>query len=178
MNKLNMIKLPCLVIVSILITTSFVLAFGVSSPYWSDHPLTMAAGETKLVDINLQNMVGTDDVAVKAEITNGGDIATLNGDIYNVKAGTSDTMVPLEIKIPRKANDGDSYPVTVEFKTVAPEEGGMITMGTGMTIGFNVLVEGKTPNYVLYVSVGFIILLIIILIIIILRKKPVRKKKK
>ncbi len=46
-------------------------AFGVGAPYWEDNPLVMERGTTKNVEINLQNMVGNDDVSVKAELKGG-----------------------------------------------------------------------------------------------------------
>lgn len=126
--------------------TNLASAFGVSAPYWADNPLTMAKGEIKIVNINLQNMVGNEDVAVKAELKDGSDIAQLTADTYTVKAQTSDTMVPLKISIPKETAAGTIKTVKVEFKTIALENQGMVNMGTGMSVSFNVIISEETAK--------------------------------
>jgi len=174
-NKIMKIILPIFLIV---ILISLVNAFGVSSPYWEGNPLTMAAGETKTVNLNLQNMVGEEDVNVKVEIKEGLEIASLKEDIYTVKSKTSDTFVPLKIKIPREA-ENTSYKLVAEVRTVTPGgEGGAVMLGTGMTVAFDVLVSGKVESNKFIIIIGACIILAIIIFIIIILRKKFRKKKK
>lgn len=156
---------------TLLILSNFVSAFGVGAPYWDTNPLTMAAGETKKVELNLQNMVGDSDVTVKAILKNGSDIARLENDIYTVKINTSDTMVPLDITIPKNATG--TKKITVEFKTVTSGEGGGVVMGTGMTVSFDVIISGKVveeTNKALII-IPIVIIVLAIIIIFILRRK-------
>ena len=70
-----------------------VLAMGVSSPYWDQNPLNLYPGQTENVQLNLQNMVGSDDVTISASITKGSEIASITdaSTVYSVPAGTKDT---------------------------------------------------------------------------------------
>jgi len=120
-------------------------AFGVSSPYWNDNPLGMQPGEEKIVSFNLQNMVGDSDVQVKAVLTKGSEIASIEKDIYIVKLGTYDTKVPLAIKIPEDAEIGKVYTIAVEFKTMTPGDNG-VAMGIGMSEGFDIIIEAPVAQ--------------------------------
>ncbi len=175
-NKMIKIALSIFLVLTL---TSMVYAFGVSSPYWETNPLTMAAGETKIIDLNLQNMVGEEDVNVKVSLKEGSEIASLSEEIYTVEAQTSDTLVPLRIRIPReKAND--SYKIVAEVRTVTPKGGsGALVLGTGMTVSFDVLVSGEIErNYWPVIIITACILAILILIMVFLRKKGEKSKKK
>ena len=96
-NKINLIASVLLITLALV---SIVSAFGVSSPYWSDRPLIMARGETTIVSLSLQNMVGNKDVNVKAELVEGSEISSLKGDIFTIEAGTS-SNAQLTIKMPK-----------------------------------------------------------------------------
>ena len=158
-------KILLSLLLGIIIASSLVSAFGVSTPYWDDNPLTAYRGSIKIVEINLQNMVGTDDVTVQAEITKGSEIASLDNTRFVVKAGTSDTIAPLKITIPEEYVAGDKKPVEIEFKTVASESSGMVSMGTGMVVGFDVLVtdepqkETSMKVIITWIAVGVIVVL-------------------
>ena len=136
-------------IISALITGLFLIsivsAFGVSSPYWNENPLRMARGETTIINLNLQNMVGENDVEVKAILVEGKDIISLSKDTFTIKAGTSDTMVPLKIKIPKDAKPGETRKIKIEFKTIQENTGG-ISMGTGMTVAFDVIATSEVAS--------------------------------
>ncbi|MEK6926257.1 MAG: hypothetical protein AABW50_03180 [Nanoarchaeota archaeon] len=125
-----------------LILASFASPAGISPPYWEGYPLYMNYGETKTVNFNLQNMVGNEDISVEAVINQGSDIASLEKTTYTARAGTSDTMIPLTITIP---NDFDKQiqSVVLEFKTVTPSGEGMVTLGTGWTTSFDVIISEK-----------------------------------
>ena len=60
----NKINLMLGIIISVLVLTSAVSAFGVSSPYWEGNPMNIARGDSKIVNLNLQNMVGDEEVNV------------------------------------------------------------------------------------------------------------------
>nr|MBI4156234.1 hypothetical protein [Candidatus Woesearchaeota archaeon] len=162
----------------ILLLSGIVSAFGVSSPYWEDSPLTMSAGEKQIINLNLQNMVGEDNMDVQLKVITGEDIVKLDQEIYNIDAGYS-LDAPIKIFIPRSAVDGDIYEVKIETKTISPSDSGqMIDMGVGSITSFNVLVSGKVPNYLLYLIVGISVILIIALIIYLLHKRKLKNKNK
>ncbi len=152
--------------VLILMLTSIVSAFGVASPYWSGNPLILGRGETQIVDLNLQNMVGEEDVKVKAELVAGSEITFLPKEIYKVKAGTHDTMVSLKIKIPKEAEVGDVKTISIDFKTISEDIEG-VSLGTGMVTSFDVIVSGEAVKSSSEAVVGLLILAIIILVIVI-----------
>ncbi len=145
-----------------------VSAFGVASPYWGDNPLKMEAGSTEIVPLNLQNMVGDKDVTLKAEIIEGAEIATLQEDTYTVLAGTSDTIVPLKIKLPK---DSSGANVVVEFKSFNTEDTGMVALGTGMVVGFEILpLEPTGLSTTAWVLIILAVILIVWIIIVVKRK--------
>ena len=161
----------------LLVFSSLVGAFGVSSPYWEGYPLTMLLDEEKIVNFNLQNMVGNEDVEVKVELKEGFNIASLNKESYSVRAGTSDSYVPLRIK----AADSGSHKVKLEFKTVTPGGGGVVT-GTGMLVSFDVVVsEAPTITGAGAVGVGSITIssmVVMVLIIFAIALFILRKRKR
>lgn len=170
-------RLVFIISIAFLLVTTMISAFGVSSPYWEGNPLTISKGETTEVRLNLQNMVGEEDLSVKAEITEGRDIASMNERIYDVKAHTDDTYTYVTINVPAEANFSTKR-VTVDFKTVANGEGDAVTLGTGMTITFEVRIgeevkEASPLRAIIIISA--IILLLIILAIILLRKRKEKK---
>ena len=159
------------VLMMTLVAVSLVSAFGVSSPYWDTNPLVMARGEVRTVNLNLQNMVGDEDVTVKAELVAGDDITSLGQDTFVVEAGTSNTMVPLKIKMPKDASPGESKTVQVEFKTVQDDTGG-IAMGTGMTVFFDVVAgEATVNNTTMIISIIIAIIVLALILWIILKNK-------
>ncbi len=165
------------VVLITLAVVSVVSAFGVSSPYWEGNPLTLARGDTTVVNLNLQNMVGDEDVRVQAELKGGSDITSLSEEIYVVAAKTSDTMVPLVIEMPEDAIPGEVRSVSVDFKTIAGDTGG-IAMGTGMVISFEVIAAEAVEdgdmvpaNLIVGLIVGLIVLALIFWILLKNKKK-------
>ena len=153
-------------------------AFGVSSPYWQGNPVIMYPGETKIVNLNLQNNIGEDDVFVKVSILEGQDIARVEKELYTVKAKTIDTYVPVKVYVPKDAQISGTYPVKVEFRTVAGEGAGMVTFGTGMKVSFDVQIV-EVPQAVkekqqttIWIIIGVVILVLLIIIFWLLRRKP------
>lgn len=168
-------------ILGVLILAGFVSAFGVSSSVWRGNPLMVSPGGTKVAKLGLQNMVGDSDVTVKAAITLGNEIASVDETEYLVKAGTKDTEVPVVVSIPANVPVGTNYSVTVSFLTVSKDTGGAVFLGTGIDTTFDVLitapVEGEeaqlAPEQIsnIWWIAGGIIVILIILIIIVLKKK-------
>ncbi len=157
-----------------IVLTGLVSSAGIVSPYWKDHPLYMNYGETKTVNFNLQNMVGNEDIVVELSLKQGSNIATLEETIYVAEAGTHDTMIPLKIKIPEDYNGGVQR-IELEAKTIVDGTEGMVVLGTGWLVSFNVIVEEKpvSGSSLLEVILGLIVLLIVlaIVLIILVRKK-------
>ncbi len=170
-NKLAFIGIFLLAV--ILISAS-VSAFGVSSPYWEGNPLQMSKGETKTVYLNLQNMVGDEDVTVKAKVIEGSEIVSIKEDTFVIKAKTSDTLVPVKITLPNDAEVGSIEKVKIEFKTISKDKGG-ISMGTGMIVAFDVVTAEKIKNNTDKIILIIAAALILAGLLVILNKK--RKNK-
>ena len=90
-------------LIAILMIIPLVNAFGVSTPFWGEHQLVMAPGETKDAYVELQNMVGDEDITLKAEITKGSEIATLidPSTEYLIPSGTRDVKVNIQVTMPK-----------------------------------------------------------------------------
>jgi len=160
-----------IIIFLVLILIPTINSFGVSAPYWQGNPLEMDKGETKIIDLNLQNMMEEKDINVKAEIISGLEIATLKQESFLVKANTADTIAQLEISIPENAKSGKSFPIKVTFKTISDKSQG-VALGTGMDISFNVLVKKQEKQFpILIISIILGILILSSLIILIMKKK-------
>ena len=87
-------ELAVVMFVLAIVLVGVVSASGVSSPYWDSdpaNPLKVYKGETKTINLNLQNMVGNEDLTYSVEIKEGA-VASLSGGVYIVKAHTSDTI--------------------------------------------------------------------------------------
>ena len=71
------------VLLSVVFSILFVMAsyqvsgFGVSSPYWDEKALVLSPGESKDIVLELQNMVGDEDIVLRAEVEEGSEIVTL-----------------------------------------------------------------------------------------------------
>ena len=98
-GKIN-IKVWMTILVLSVFLIGFVSAFGVSSDYWVGNPLKISPGETKTISLRLQNIIGAEDIKVKAILKDGQGIATTESKDYLVKAGTKDTEVPITVSIP------------------------------------------------------------------------------
>ncbi|MBI2044607.1 hypothetical protein HYT23_00960 [Candidatus Pacearchaeota archaeon] len=146
-----------------------VSAVGIVSPYWKDYPLNMEYGETKIVEFNLQNMVGNEDITVDVSLKQGSNIASLEKTRYTAAAGTSSTMIPLKITIPKDFNK-QVQKVELEVNTVSPEGEGMINVGAGFIASFDVIVSGKEveKSTLVWIILGLVIALIVLLLLILL----------
>ena len=149
-NKKNIVFLA--VLLSLFLFTTLAGAFGVSTPYWNDNPLKMAPGESTIVNLTLQNMVGDDDVTLKAEITNNGQgIASLvnPNEVYLVPLGSDNVNVQVRVTIPEDYAIGGVRKVEISFLEVSGEGSGMVSVSGGFTNNFpvNVVVPEESVLY-------------------------------
>ena len=147
-------------IIFVIAFISLVSAPGTSSPNTEDRPLQISPGETKIVEFNLQNMVGNEDVTVEVVISEGADIASLERTTYTARVGTYDTMIPVTISIPENYNKNVQR-VKLEFKTVSESQGdGIVSIGAGWITPFNVFIDSTEPA----ASKGSLITLLVIVV--------------
>ena len=146
-----------------------VSAAGISSPYWEDHPLNLGYGETKVVELNFQNMVGDAPVTIELNLRKGGNIAFLDKTTYTAQPKTHNTIIPLTISIPDSYNGGIQT-IELEAKTVSGDTEGMVVLNSGWIVSFNVIVsENEVQKSTLtWIIVGLIVILITILVLILL----------
>ncbi len=128
----------------VLISLSMASAFGVATPYWDDHPLRLAPGESMDVELILQNMAGTaGDATLRAEMTdNAKGIAFLidsNLD-YFVPFGSDDIVMKVRVSVPVDVVSGGIRNVVISFIQVGNEDSGMVTVSGGFTTKFPVFV--------------------------------------
>lgn len=172
----NRIKIVFASLFLALTLMSLISAAGIASPYWEDNPLEMNYGETQVVNFNLQNLVGGEDITVRVEITEGQTIASVENEVYTAKAGTSDTMIPVTISIPADY-DKTIQRVKVEVKTInQAEDEGMVGLGTGWTTSFNVILSEEAQDEsslstLLVVLLAVIIAIVVIILVVLKRKK-------
>ncbi len=170
----------------VLIFVSYnVNAFGVVNPA---NPVVVSIGETKDIDLLIQNGAGaTEEVITKIEILEGNNIVQLEKEEYLVPAN-KEVNAKLKIIIPKDAKIGDKWNVKLSFKATPKGKEGMVSMGYGVIINFDVLTQqpaAETPTGQItrevsktniYTAIGVIIIATIIFLL--LRKKKITKKKK
>ena len=154
-----------------------VLAFAVSTAYWEGSPLKIMAGETKDIQVVLQNMAGGEDITVKAKISEGEDIARIidASDIYKIPLGTK-KEVNIQIKVPKDYKIGDIDAIKLSFTTLTTGAGGGFGFGSSIDKTIPVLIvnqkgETKEPINIWLVVLFLVILILIIGIIIVIIKK-------
>ncbi|MBI4116751.1 hypothetical protein HY449_03330 [Candidatus Pacearchaeota archaeon] len=170
---------------TLILFSSSVLAFAVSSQYYEGNPLYLQPGETRDVKIMLQNHAGTEDVSIKTEISEGKEIVELkdSNDIFLVPQGGK-TDVYFKISAPFNAKKGDVFPVTLMFasSTVGGED--PIGLSGSIGKGFNVVIgepsdfEAKEAKFSPKVIYGLIGVVLVVIAFLIARKKFSKKNKK
>ena len=153
---------------TLILLSSSILAFAVSSQYYEGNPLYLQPGEIREVKIMLQNHAGTEDVNVKAEIIEGQNIIQLNepNDIFLVPKGEK-IDVYFKINIPQDAKKGDIFPVTIMFASTTTSTGSIGLSGS-IGKGFNVVIGNPRDfdeNGNLKTNLSWMVYLIIPLII-------------
>lgn len=160
-------------LVMILMMTTIVYASGVAMPYWDTNPLLMTKGESKTIQIELQNLVGESGATFQISISSTESIASLADaqETYNLNAGER-TLVPIIIKLPEETERGTKYQVTVtaqESKTSIP---GQFSLGSAFENSFEVIVSEpqahqvstQTNNITFYV-IGILILVVAMVVV-------------
>jgi len=172
----------------VLTLTSVVSAFGVSTPYWKENPLNMAPGESATVTLVLQNMIGTEDVTLRASFTDDGNGVALLVDEnldYYVPLGRDDVAVPIKINIPEDEQKGGIRNIKLLFTQVATDNSGLVSVVGGFTADFPInIVDVEESSFyvapaetsglkmsVFWIWIVSLIVILVIVIIIVLRKK-------
>lgn len=148
MEGIKKYSLMALVFASILLlSASYVSAFGIVMPYWEGRPLVLSPGESKDVVIKLQN-VEEGDITVEVKLVSGGEVATIidGSNIYNIPKGTTNTLINLNVVIPDGAAVGSSHEVSLSIKDVSDKSGGMVHLTTSIAKSFKVEVVAKSPE--------------------------------
>ena len=145
-KKPNILPLAVLLII---LMSSLTMAFGVAIPYWDSpewYPLKLAPGESKIVQLTLQN-TGEEDMIVKASIT-GSSIAQLDdkNNEYAIPSGEINKLVNIKVEIPKDTKIGERYKIYSSFHQISTGEGGMIKMAGALTVNFPVEVVGKEES--------------------------------
>lgn len=153
-----------------------VSAMGVSAPFWEGNPLVLDKGETRVVEINLQNMVGSDPITLQSKIVSGSEFASIVGDDLVTLAPQTSTNLKVKVSIPRNAVTGEVKTLRIEVSSVTPGNSSMVTLGTGANVGFDVKVSDETAPIPLAQWIGLAIALLVVVWIILLFFR--RKKEK
>ena len=178
-NKFKVFLMSFILISTILLLISTVSAVAIGLPYWEGNPFVISPGQTGTVNLTIQNMVGEEDITMKAEIIQENEIASLKKDEYFIPI-SRDAQVPIKITIPYNATLNTTHKVKVSFKTVTPSSEGGVTIGIGIVSTFDVLVkEGvkEQPKEKLETKTLIIISIIVLIIIIaiVLKKQKLKK---
>jgi len=141
MKQKTTLKEIFLVMAAVILISSNVLAFAVSSRYYEGNPLYLQPGGSMETFFTLQNLAGTNDINLKAGIIVGEDIVEIidDSDTYNVPLGEK-AKVSLKITAPIDAKKGDMFPVTLMFTTIVTENESPIAFGGSVGKGFNVVI--------------------------------------
>ena len=180
MKKYNLINIIAgiLIVVSII---SFTSAMSVSLPYMENKQLNLTLGETKDLQIILQNGGATEPINVKVTIAQGSEVIRLAdaSDIYTISPGDK-VPVNLIVTAPQGTDFGAKYPVVMEFNEASLNQN-TISIGAGIEQSFNVVIA-KTPAEIArdekakrlknnLILLGAILLVLIVLILIIIKVK-------
>ena len=177
-----------ILLILILLIIPFVSAFGVNSQYWDTNPLVMYPGETREIQLTLQNMVGEKDMSLQAEISEGKEIASLTdkSNTYLVPFGKKDVPVNIKVIIPSDAKIGDKKEIMLLFKELNNEQGGMIQMSGSVGTKIPILIKSQeeteweivdeTPEINIWPFV--IILAIIVIVLAVFYFGKIKKGKK
>ncbi|MBR9676846.1 hypothetical protein GOV04_01790 [Candidatus Woesearchaeota archaeon] len=168
----------------LILCSSLVLGFGVSSKYFRGYPLEAYPGQTLEYSMIIDNVIGNQEAIVTAEIVTGEDIATLKdrNPTYTVPAGAK-VNVPMIITIPEGGAVGGEYAVEVKFSPDTSADGGGIQIATGAQRLLPIkVVERPAEVEISQVEQGFptslLWLLLILLLIIVAYWYYTKKKKK
>ena len=180
MKKYNLVSISAMLLL-VLSLISFASALSVSLPYMENKQLNLTLGETKDLQIILQNGGATDPINVKVTINQGSEVIKLAdaSDIYLVTPGDK-VPVNFVVTAPEGVDFGKEYSVTIEFSEASSNKE-TLSFGTGIEQNFKVLLA-KTPAEIAkdekakklknnLILIGAILLVLIVLILIIIQVK-------
>ena len=179
--KIQNRKIMVLVFVC-LISLNSLLALGVNSPYWTSNPLEMYPGETRDVFFTLVEKSDSEIVQAFATLEDGAGIAKIiSGEEYTVIPGTTSAKVILQIKIPKKANIGDSYEVMFSVGAASAEQG-TVQLDLKYDVKFPVQVvekseislgpkDKKIGMVVWFIFIALVLVIFVLIIFLIIRKR-------
>ena len=127
----------------IMILCSLVSAFGVSSGYSEDRPLTVYPSEVRSTSIRLKTGSSEGTLTIEAELLDDGGIATLTDSNleYSVSPGfEGDGVVNIRLTIPSSASVGGKYLAKFKFTDITPSEGegGTVGLTTGSLFSLHI----------------------------------------
>jgi hypothetical protein len=171
----------------LVICSGLVLGFGVGGPYSKERALQMYPGDSAQdVSFSLQNMGAEDAVNVKATVTKGSEVISLNepNKIYNIPAN-GEVIVYGKVSVPVSAQVGNKWDVEVTFATVTESGSGSFGIGSSVGREFSVIViarpvaapvveEKPATDYYTLAAIVLAVLVVIVAVILLLK----RKKKK
>lgn len=175
---------------NLIFITYFVSAFGYSSSYTVDNPLTVYPGETKDAQIKLRTTPDEGNLTIKGEMLDNASIAELSDENLEYEIGPEkDAVVNIILKIPKNAFIGQEYSIRMRFTDITPSEGGgTVGFRGGFTVSLRPRVIEKPqekPAEEEKITIGWIILgvvlvvavvAVIIIIYFIIRRVKGRKK--
>jgi len=111
-------KRMAVLVSAVLLCSSLAFSWGISCPYWPGFPLELRAGQQTTVLFNLQNALGEDgDLVIITKLTEGAEVAKIRGKKeFYLPFGTlpdDDVNIPVTVKVPKKANAGDTWHVNL-----------------------------------------------------------------
>lgn len=173
--KKKIILLPILLA---LLMVPFINAFGISSFYgYGNPPLTLAPGETKDINLFLQNMIGDQNISVKVRFNSSIAKITDDSNVYFLPAQTKDNKMNIRVTIPSDAKTGSDYALTFYFAEVTSEQdGGTVSLGVEQTVTIPVVVMAKPvvpqPSKQLPIPmISWLVLILIVLAFVYMNKK-------
>ncbi len=186
--KISKISITGISIVFIILLSTYVSAFAVSSAYWDENPLKLTQGETIDFHILLQNIGGTKDINVRADIVTGSEILELidQSEEYTIPAGGK-TKVNLRATVPADVKIEDTFPIEITFTTITETGTGVFGFGSAIGHKFDVVVaptaeqraklekQEQIIQWAIYLIIGIVILAVIIFFIV--KKKKIKGKK-
>ena len=130
-----------IICIFLILLTSYVSAFAITSFYYEGYPLILNPGETKNIQLLLQNEKTSNPVTIEAKLAGESDIAELTGKtIFSLKSGEIDVPVNVRISIPETAKIGDEYAVGMTFTTTTKAKTEMLGIGTKITKSFPIVI--------------------------------------
>lgn len=159
-----------------LLALSIVNAFGMGQT-WEGSRITMDKGETRIFNIELQNLASSsENLTVKAEIIKGNEIASISQETYSLPLGKT-LQVPVKVTIPRDFETGNIIRIEFQARTMAEGGSEMITAGTGSSWAWEIETSSKT-RYASLINILLVIIIIILAIIVFIILKRKQKNKK